>query len=149
MIKNFKLLDLRENKFWTQKTLAKKLSIPQRTYSNYETQKNAIPLDLLCKIATLYDVSVQYICGLTTESKPYGKFREFNKQNFLNNILRLREKNSLNQEKIADKLHCKSQTISKYETGTRNMPIESLILLSEVYEMQLDYILDIVIIEEK
>lgn len=63
---NFKRIrDLREDNDLVQKEIAAILNIDQRTYSNYETGKREIPVHLLIKIADYYNVSTDYILGLT------------------------------------------------------------------------------------
>lgn len=66
-----RLQDLREEKFWTQKYVAYRLNIAQRTYSHYENGTRAIPLELLCSLADIYDVSTDYILNRTDKRQPY------------------------------------------------------------------------------
>lgn len=56
---------LREDNDKTQAEIAKLLSIGQRTYCDYELGKTRIPVDSLIVLAKLYDVSMDYICGLS------------------------------------------------------------------------------------
>ena len=53
----------------------------------------------------------------------------------------LREDNDLTQKELAEKLHIGQNTYSQYENGVRQLPIEILIRLSELYEVSTDYIL--------
>lgn len=53
----------------------------------------------------------------------------------------LREDNDLTQKDVADYLHIRQNTYSQYETGHRQIPIESLILLAKLYKTSTDYIL--------
>jgi len=68
-----RLRDLREDHDLVQKEVAAQLGIDQRVYSNYETGKREIPVRHLLRLATIYGTSVDYILGLTNQSKPYGK----------------------------------------------------------------------------
>jgi len=52
-----------------QKEVAAVLGIDQRVYSNYETGKREIPTHLLIKLAKLYDVSTDYLLGLTDKAQ--------------------------------------------------------------------------------
>ena len=52
---------------------SKKLEIKQTAYSRYELDKNEIPLHHIIKLAKIYDVSMDYICGLTDERRPFPK----------------------------------------------------------------------------
>jgi len=71
-----RLRDLREDLDLTQKVIAKKLGCSQTTYSRYETGASNIPYDILCKLADIYQVSVDYILERTDVKKPYQKRRE-------------------------------------------------------------------------
>jgi transcriptional regulator with XRE-family HTH domain len=62
-----RLQDLREENFWTQSYVAHKLNIAQRTYSHYENGTRSIPLELLCAIADLYNVSTDYLLNRTNK----------------------------------------------------------------------------------
>ncbi len=62
-----KLRDYHELK---QDAVAKYLGVAQQTYSNYEKGYSAISLNYLAKIADFYQVSADYLLGLTTFEKP-------------------------------------------------------------------------------
>ncbi len=66
-----RLKDLREDRDLKQKDIADYLHIGQNTYSQYETGKRALPLDLLCRLADYYHVSTDYILGRTQVQEPY------------------------------------------------------------------------------
>ena len=56
------------------------------------------------------------------------------------NIRNLREDNDKTQQELADYLHIKQTTYSKYELGKINIPIESLVKLADYYHVSLDYL---------
>jgi len=62
---------LREDNDKTQAEIAKLLKIGQRTYCDYELGKTRIPVDSLIILARLYDVSMDYICGLSDIRMPF------------------------------------------------------------------------------
>ena len=53
----------------------------------------------------------------------------------------LREDADLSQKTIAEYLCIKQNTYSQYETGQRQIPIDSLIKLAKYYKVSTDYIL--------
>ena len=65
-----RIKDLREENFWTQKYVASRLNISQRAYSYYESGERSLPIDVLCSLAELYDVSTDYLLGRTHLRKP-------------------------------------------------------------------------------
>lgn len=60
---------LREDKDITQKDMAQHLHCSQQVYSNYELGQRDIPTDILIKLSEFYDVSTDYILGLTENPK--------------------------------------------------------------------------------
>lgn len=70
-----RLRDCREDNDLTQTKVAELLGIDQRVYSTYELGKRKIPIDLLIKLAKLYNTSIDYIVGLTDNPAPYAKPR--------------------------------------------------------------------------
>lgn len=53
----------------------------------------------------------------------------------------LREDHDYTQQYVAEKLHIKQNTYSQYETGHRQIPLEILIRLADLYKTSTDYIL--------
>ena len=64
---------LREDSDMTQAKIAQLLQVGQKTYSDYELGKTGIPVDSLILLARLYDVSMDYICGISDTRKPFPK----------------------------------------------------------------------------
>ena len=60
-----RLRDLREDHDLKQRELADYLNCSQRVYSNYELGQRDIPTDVLIRLSAFYNVSVDYILGLT------------------------------------------------------------------------------------
>lgn len=64
-----RIRDLREDHDWTQRQVAEYLHCSQQVYSNYELGQRDIPTDVLIKLARLYDVSTDFLLGLTNNPK--------------------------------------------------------------------------------
>ena len=60
-----RIRDLREDGDFTQKEMAKALNCSQQVYSNYELGQRDIPTDILIKLSSFYNVSVDYILGIS------------------------------------------------------------------------------------
>ena len=52
-----------------QRELAEYLHCSQQVYSNYELGKRDIPTAVLIKLSALYNVSVDYLLGITNNPK--------------------------------------------------------------------------------
>ena len=72
-----RLKDLREDKDMLQKDIAKIINISQTNYSKYELEKIEIPNKILIKLALFYNTSIDFILGLTNETKPYPRSKKF------------------------------------------------------------------------
>ncbi len=58
-----------------------------------------------------------------------------------NNLKKLRKENGLTQLSLQMKTGIEQALLSKYETGDRIPPTETLVLLAEFYNVSIDYIL--------
>lgn len=67
MYKNIR--ELREDNDLTQKQVAAVLRCSQQVYSNYELGQRDIPTDVLIKLSRLYEVSVDYILGISDKPR--------------------------------------------------------------------------------
>lgn len=103
-----RLRDLREDRDLTQKQLAEKLYMQTTQYRRYESGERSIGLEVAVLLAEFYDVSVDYIAGvsdyndrisskdLTLEEKQlityFREMSEKNKERLLERALTLTEK---------------------------------------------------------
>ena len=55
----------------------------------------------------------------------------------------LRTDHDLTQKEVAKRLNCSQQVYSNYELGQRDIPTDILIRLSALYNVSVDYILEI------
>ena len=63
--------NLREDHDLTQADVAKVLNCSQVSYSYYEIGRRDIPTEVLIKLSKYYDVSTDYLLGLTSVKKYY------------------------------------------------------------------------------
>lgn len=70
---NLRIRELREDKDLTQREIAQILSCTQQTYSRYESGEIVIDINNLIKLASFYNTSIDYLVGITDETKPYSK----------------------------------------------------------------------------
>lgn len=61
-----RIRDLREDRDWTQSRVALLLNMSQTGYSKYETGENDIPTRVLIELANIYDTSIDYLLGQTS-----------------------------------------------------------------------------------
>lgn len=70
-----RIRDLREDLDMTQTDIADILNISQRTYSRYENDERAIPVEILSQLADFHKTSIDYLIGRTDEKRAYPRAR--------------------------------------------------------------------------
>ena len=75
ILKYERIRNLRIDNGLTQADVARLLNVSQNTYSQYEIGVMRYPLDAVVELAKFYDVSIDYLVGLTDEPKPYPRRR--------------------------------------------------------------------------
>ena len=68
-----RIRDLRIEQGLTQQKVAELLHVSQNTYSQYEIGVTRFPLEAVIQLAKFYNVSMDYLVGLTDEPKPYPR----------------------------------------------------------------------------
>jgi len=64
-----RIRDLREDKDLTQKEISEILHMHKNTYIRYESGEREIPFNIAILLAKFYDVSLDYIAGLTNKTR--------------------------------------------------------------------------------
>lgn len=132
-----KLKDLREDNDATQQDIADYLKISRGNYAMYECGSNIIPLDLLDKLSIKYQVSMDYLVGLSKE-KTNKKIIPMNKQKICERLKAERKEKNLTQRQVADYLSITQSHYSTYESGRNTISITKLIKLAELYKISID-----------
>ena len=70
MTMKLRIRDLREDNDLSQEKVSKYLMCDQSLYSKYERGEREIPLKLVVELARFYNVSIDYIVGLTDDPSP-------------------------------------------------------------------------------
>ncbi len=75
VIKHYqRLKDLREDKELNQNDIAKVLETSQYQYSRWERGEQELAMHNFIKLAKFYDVSLDYIAGLTNKKHSYKEW---------------------------------------------------------------------------
>lgn len=73
-MKNYyeRMRDLREDRDLRQADMAEVLGLTnQQAYQRYEAGRALMPIHLLIKVAIYYNVSLDYLCGLTDDKRKF------------------------------------------------------------------------------
>lgn len=68
-----RIRDLREDADLNQSQIAKIMNCTQTCLSKYELGQRDIPTKILIAFAKYFDVSLDYLCGVTNERRPFPK----------------------------------------------------------------------------
>ncbi len=136
-----RLKDLREDKNFTQEELAKKINVKRSTYTGYEIGRDQIPLDKLNLLAQFYEVSFDYLTGITDVKNHYKKI-DIDAKTIGMNLKNLRQEKKLKAKEICEKLNINSSTYSAYETGKVIIKTDFLYTIAKNYNSSLDKLLD-------
>lgn len=68
-----RLQDLREDHDLRQQDVADILKCQRNVYRRYETGEREVPVWVITTLAEYYNVSVDYLLGLTNRKSPYPK----------------------------------------------------------------------------
>ena len=60
---------------------------------------------------------------------------------YFQRISELRKEHNLTQQDVANLLHCQREVYRRYEKGIRDIPVSSILLLANYYNVSVDYIL--------
>lgn len=67
-----RIRDLREDKDVNQTIIAEYIGTSQKQYSRWESGEYDIPFYVVIKLAMYYNVSIDYIAGLTNDKRGIG-----------------------------------------------------------------------------
>lgn len=87
-----RLRDLREDADKTQNDIALYLNTSQVQYQRYKSGKREIPFHMVINLAKYYDVSIDYIAGLTNLKTGKNNLSQDEKE-FLEKFSRINERN--------------------------------------------------------
>lgn len=71
----FNIKVLREQGGYSQTQISEILNTSQSYYAQYENGKRQIPFDRVIKLAEFYNVSLDYIAGLTNKKHSYKEWK--------------------------------------------------------------------------
>lgn len=135
-----RLKDIREDKDLTQNDIAKILNVKQPTYSSFENGTKIIPLKHLNTLSNFYNVSLDYLTGLSDKRENKNKINELNKNTIGKNIKQIRIDNKLTLRELAKELKTSHSTINAYELGQTLILTAFAYQICKKYKVSLDWL---------
>lgn len=134
----FKLKEVREDHDLTQNDIGKLLSISRQNYSRWETGEKIIPLKHLDTLSNYYQISFDYLCGLSKENN-YKK-SNISKEKIGNRLKEFRKEKNITQKELATVLNTTHSTISAYESGKTTLLTIFAYEIAKKYNISMDWI---------
>lgn len=136
-----KLKELRDYEAKTQKETAHLLNVTRATYAGWECGKDIIPLKKLNELANVYEVTLDYLVGLTEQMENRNHKIEIDKNIVSENIKLLRLSHKLSQKELAEVLNTSQSNIHNYENGKSLITTMYAIELAKNYHYSLDHLI--------
>ncbi len=133
-----RLKELRSYEGYTQKEIAKILKVERATYAGWECGKDIIPIKRLYNIANHYQISMDYMLGLTDKEEKIKCHKEIDKALVAKNLKKFRKERKLTQNEIANTLNTTQSNIHKYETGKCLITTMYAVEFAKNYDCSLD-----------
>lgn len=138
---NFKnLIEIREDLSLKQKDVANVLGISQQTYSLWENGTKIIPLKHLNALCNYYNLSMDYMLGLSNIKNGSVINRNLDKKLIGRRLKEFRIENGITQESLAKMLNTTHSTISAYESGKTTILTAFAFEICRKYNMSMDYL---------
>lgn len=130
---------LREEKELKQNELASILNVKQVNISNWENNKEIIPLNKLNAYSNYFNINLDYIAKLS-DNKTSTKKINLDKKTIGNNLKALRKEFNITQEELASLLNTSHSTISAYETGKTLILTAFAFQICQKYNVSFDWL---------
>lgn len=131
IVKN--LRESREMLDLKQKEIAEYFNVNFSTVSGWETGKDTIPIKRLIEYANHYQLSLDYLFGLTRTNKKYYPIK-INIDLIAKKLRILRKNNKMTQEEIAKRINTSQAAYAHYENSVNIIPTTFLYSLTLVYK---------------
>lgn len=121
----------------TQKDLVNYLGVSQSAVSNWVTGIRFPDIEIVAKIAEFLHVEIQDLI----QENPSSDACYTKEIDFANTFKYLREQYHLTQQQLADKIGVSRSTIGMYENGEREPNFETLELIADAFNVDMNYLL--------
>ncbi len=133
-----RLNKLRQEKEYSQQFVADKLNVNRSTYANWEIGNIIIPLNIADKLSLLYNVPISYVLGIGTIRLTDYKIKPINYDVLRSNLNKYKIESKHSFTSIAKYIDTDKSTCCRYFNGKIKIPTDKLILLCELYNVDID-----------
>lgn len=138
-----RIKELRLSKQMTQSDFGEVFGIVKSTISLYESGKSTPNDQIKAKICEYFNVSMDYLLGMTDQKKPYSSYGSAMRKSSTSDIPinYWIFKSSLSYDEIARTLGISVELLEDYCAGAKEMPLKILTGLSEICNVSTDCLL--------
>lgn len=134
-----KMINIRQNNELTQTQMAKILNVSRSAYSLWEINKNVVPLEKLNDFCNYFNVSMDYVAGISNSSQGNYDKKKLDKEEIGRKLRLTRKELKLTQEKLANIFNTTHSAISAYENGVTMIPTLFIIEFAKISKKSLDW----------
>ncbi len=139
MIKRMK--EIRLDKDVKQREVAEAMGIKRSTYAVLENNYNIIPLKRLNDFANFFDVSLDYVFGLTNKKQYPNSRKEINRNTTKFRLKQIRKQNNYTQIKLAKYLNTSPSVWCDYERGRYLVSTTFIYEFAKKFDVSVDWLL--------
>ncbi len=136
-----KMKELREYEGLSQREVAEAIGISRSAYNQFEKQYDIIPIKRLNQIANFFDVSIDYLFGLTKTRNYLNSNKNIDINISSKRLKNLRKENNLTQEKLKDYLNASVSVIVHHENKRTIIGTPFLYTICKKFKISADYLL--------
>ena len=130
---------LRNEKELTQQFIAEEvLGCRRTTYNNWERGVVMIPIKIADSLSMFYKVSLSCILGINKTIELKKDINKMNYSTLLNNLKKLKDDNKNSYSEIGKEIKCTGTSCQRYLTGKITIPMDRLIMLAKMYDIDID-----------
>lgn len=132
---------LRDEKDLLKKDVAKLVGVVESVYSEWENEKLSISTKRLYQIANLFEVSIDYMVGISAERIYIKNDNEIDIKLVSSRLKEIRKSLNMTMRDLASKFNTTSSAISNYENGKYLILSPFLIELCKFSNYSIDWVL--------
>lgn len=141
MIDIRRLAEIREDNDISQMKMAHILGVKRSAYSLWELGINIIPFNYLYKFAEYFNLSIDYVLGLTND-REYVEYDSFDLKRIGESLKEIRIQKGLSQISLSKVLNITQACIVRYEKGIICMSTSNVYKYSKYFNIPINEIVN-------
>ena len=135
-----RLKEIRTYHDYKQVEIAKKLGIINTMYCDWELNRRLIPLKYLNELSNFYNISIDYLLGLTNKTKSI-KHKDIDMDIIAQRLKEIRKDYNLTVTEFASSLNSCKTTFTNYENKIRLIQTSFCYDIARTYNISVDWLL--------